>query len=109
MVEPFGRWAGTDDRIRSLHERLVTWWFGSFAEGSELKGVWEDAFRRFDVRLRQVLDAHPAEEEAIMDTPPQMLLECFESALDDFDHVLATFPHELPDGWHEWLPSPPED
>jgi hypothetical protein len=97
-----------DERMRQLHERLVTWWYGSFTEGSELKGIWEDAFRRFDLRLRTIIDEFPDQEDRVLETAPEMLLECFESALDDYDHILATFPHDLPDGWLEWLPLPPE-
>ena len=98
-----------DCRLQDLHERLVGWWFGSYVEGTELRSVWIDAFRRFDARLRAVLDANPEEEERLMETPSALLLECFEAALADFDHLLATFPHELPDGWENWLPEPPDD
>ena len=109
MVEPAGAWTSTEARLEELHERLVTWWFGSFDEGSELKGVWEDAFRRFDQRLRAVLEDHPTKEERLMETPSGMILECFEASLNDHDHILASFPHELPGGWQEWLPYPPDD
>lgn len=109
MGDSVGAWPDTDDRLEELHERLVTWWFGDSKEGSELKGVWEDAFRRFDLRLRRTLDEHPTEEERLMDTPADMILECFEASLADHDHILASFPHELPGGWLEWLPLPPED
>jgi hypothetical protein len=108
-VTPQRLWPSTDARLTELHERLVTWWFGSFTEGSELKGVWEDAFRRFDKRLREILDANPDHEERVLDSPIGLLFDCFESSLDDHDHILATFPHELPEGWYEWLPYPPDD
>ncbi len=98
----------TDERLQELHDRLVTWWFGSPSEGSELKEVWEDALRRFDVRLHQVLADNPTAEERIMETPKDMLLDCFEASLADHDHLLATVPPELPEGWHEWPPLPPE-
>ena len=100
---------GTDRRMSDLHNRLATWWYGSFVEGTDLKGVWEDAFRRYDRELRRVLDAHPEEEERVFATPSTLMLECFEAALADYDHIVATFPYELPDGWHEWLPFPPAD
>lgn len=100
---------GTDRRLSDLHNRLVTWWYGSFVEGSELRGVWEDAFRRFDRELKRALDAHPDDEERLFATPSTTLLGCFEAALNDYDHIVANFPHELPEGWHEWLPLPPDD
>lgn len=94
----------SDERIQELHERLVTWWFGSCVEGSELRGIWDDAFRRFDARLKDFSDRHPGQEEEALETEPDLLLTCLEAALDDYDHILATFPHALPDGWHEWRP-----
>lgn len=109
MGDPEGTWTDTGERLEELHERLVTWWYGSDREGSELKGVWEDAFRRFDRQLRRTLEEHPGDEERLMDTPADMILECFETSLADHDHILATFPQELPTGWLEWLPLPPED
>lgn len=109
MDRAVGAWTHSEERMVELHERLVTWWFGSFGRSSEFRGVWDDAFRRFDERLRRVLDEHPTEEERLMETRSDMLLECFEGSLNDHDHILATFPHELPDGWQEWLPAPPED
>ncbi|HWE55549.1 MAG TPA: hypothetical protein VG435_08545 [Acidimicrobiales bacterium] len=93
----------TDDRTRELHERLVTWWFGGMVEGSELRGIWDDAFRRFDAGLRQFVDTHPGDEESVLESAPDLLVTCFEQSLDDHDHILATFPHSLPEGWHEWL------
>lgn len=97
----------SDRRLSDLHNRLATWWYGSFVEGSELRGIWDDAFRRFDRELQRVLAAHPDEEERVFATPSTMLLDCFEDALTDHDHIVGTFPHELPEGWHEWLPFPP--
>ena len=95
--------SSADDRIRELHERLVTWWFGSTADGTELRGIWDDAFRRFDARLREFLDCHPGDDERLLETAPDLLVTCFERSLDDHDHILANFPHSLPEGWHEWL------
>ena len=92
----------SDERAKVLHDRLVTWWYGSFEEGTELREIWQDAFRRFDARLRQVLDDNPYAEDRILETSPDMLMECFEAALTDHDHILANFPHSLPEGWHEW-------
>jgi hypothetical protein len=108
MGDPVGTWTSTDQRLDEMHDRLVTWWFGSAPEGADLQGVWMDAFRRFDARLRQTLADHPTEEERLMATPAQMILECFEASLDDHDHILATFPQSLPDGWIEWPASPEE-
>ena len=104
MGDPSRAWTNTDERLEELHERLVTWWIGSEGdgEGSDLKGVWDDAFRRLDARLREALADHPGEEERLMETPADMILECLEASLDDHDHILATFPHSLPDGWIEW-------
>jgi hypothetical protein len=99
----------SDRRLSDLHNRLVTWWYGSCVEGSELKGVWDDAFRRFDQDMRSALDVHPDDEESLFATPATTILDCFEAALDAYDHIVATFPHDLPDGWHEWLPSSPDD
>lgn len=110
MGDPEGPWTtSTDQRLEDLHERLVTWWFGSAREGTDLRGVWDDAFRRFDARLRQTLAEHPSEEESLMETPVEMVLECFEASLDDHDHILAAFPQSLPDGWIEWPSGPPEE
>lgn len=96
-------------RLRELHERLVIWWYGSSVEGSELKGVWEDAYRRFDQRMRQLLEANGGDEELMVKSPPDLALQCLEAALSDFDNILAAFPHSLPEGWYEWLPLPPEE
>lgn len=104
-----GDHAGVEARLVDLHARLSTWWYGSFVEGTELRGIWDDAFRRFDRELRQVLDAHPTDEDQVFATPASLLLDCFAAALDDHDHILTAFPHELPDGWHEWLPYPPTE
>lgn len=109
MGDRTGAWTSTEERLEELHERLVTWWFGSTREGAELKGVWDDAFRRFDQRLRRTIEEHPTEEERLLGTPEDMILECFEGSLDDHDHILASFPQEMPPGWLEWLPFPPED
>ena len=109
MSDTPAAWTTTEERVKELHERLLAWWFGSSNEGSELKGIWEDAFRRFDERLARVLEANPDGGELVLETPWQVLLECFEGSLDDHDNILAAFPHSLPDGWIEWLPYPPSD
>lgn len=93
----------TDARLSELHDRLVTWWAGGSVEGAELAGIWDDALRRFDKRLRGLLEAGYQNEE-LLDAPATMLLDCFERSLCDHDNVLAAFPYELPEGWLEWLP-----
>lgn len=106
---PFGKWTTNEERIQELHNRLVGWWFASFVEGTELKGVWDDAFRRYSTRLKEFIDVHEDEEEMVMDTPKEWLLEAFEAALADHDHLLKNFPHEMPEGWEQWLPYPPKE
>ena len=98
----------TDARLSELHDRLVTWWAGGSVEGAELAGIWDDALRRFDRRLQELLDAGYQSED-LLEEPATMLLDCFERSLSDHDNVLAAFPYELPDGWLEWLPPQPSD
>jgi hypothetical protein len=102
MAEQHGSGSSTDERLSALHGRLMFWWCGRHTGGTELREVWDDAFRRFDRHLRDELAAHPDGEEDLVRRSPRLLLECFEGSVADHDHVLATFPSELPEGWHEW-------
>lgn len=97
----------TDLRLQELHHRLVAWWFGSFMDGSELRSVWDDAFRRYDSRLRALLDEHPDDDEQVLDSDADMLFQCFEQSLSDHDNILVNFPTQFPAGWEEWLQLPP--
>lgn len=90
---PFGHWTTLEERLQELHHRLTAWWI-SEAEGKELKGVWDDAFRKFDNRLTELEEQGV---DAVFDSAKEMLLECFEEALSDYDHILANFPAEPED------------
>lgn len=96
-------WTDTDSRLEELHDRLVTWWAGGSLERAEFAGIWDDALRRFDQRLR-ILTDEGYQSEDLLHEPVTMLLECFEGSLCDHDNVLAAFPYELPEGWFEFLP-----
>jgi hypothetical protein len=100
---------GALPRLAELQARLAVWWVRSSADGADLRGIWGDALRRLDRALRRQLDTRAGDGEPVLAAPAELVLDCLEAALDAYDHILAAFPYELPEGWHEWLPSPPEE
>jgi hypothetical protein len=108
-VTPANRRPGDLARLAELQVRLAAWWLRSSADGADLGGVWDDALRRFDRALQRQLDTHPGDGEQVLAAPPGLVLDCLEAALDAYDHILAAFPYEPPEGWHEWLPPRPEE
>lgn len=94
-----------DDNLQELHDGLVAWWLGSAVPGADLHEVWEDAFRRYDNRLGRILDAAGGDENAVLDSPKELLIECFSSSLSDHEQALSAFVQALPCGWEDLLRS----
>ena len=93
------------DAAQELHEGLVTWWLGSEeTRGTELREVWDDAFRRFDSRLSRLLELG-GDDDSVLSSPKGLLEDCFAASLADHQAVLDAFVEALPRGWERLLRS----
>ena len=95
---PFGKWGNLDERLQELANRLHAW----YLSGDQLSELFAEAGRKMAAALDEVVLDDDVDTDVGIPawSPKEIVLQSFEDALGDFDHILKNFPQTI-EGWCE--------